>query len=330
MAQSDDPPTAKPRHARRPAQSNRASPRSPQTAKDTTAGGIAVPIHFSHQTIALLLACAIVGFVMYIVVNPGVGRDELSVPLVRGLLSTAIGVLGGYFAGWIKVESKALGLAIQGAGGVALAVITYLFGPGAPNGIAPAFPKAEAKAPTFVDFRSSKNPYVAVADYPTGRPLLSMPLQVSNLAGNSRDLVWEGVDATLMLNGEALPYRGQYVVIHVEGDLAPNWLGRDPAPFAAVSVKSDAPVTRNVMFWPAGSSGPSWQQFVDTLLATPELFEVRLKLTVSGEAKGPRTIDLSCVPDLASEVQPTRKFITEKKRIPGRLGLNCHPKSVSP
>jgi hypothetical protein len=85
--------------------------------------------HRPERYVALGLTIFIVLFCAYIIARPEQDISPNSVVFMRILLSVACGVLGGTIPGFLNVRYDVGGLAIRAAGGLAFAVLVYVFTP---------------------------------------------------------------------------------------------------------------------------------------------------------------------------------------------------------
>lgn len=308
-----------------------ASSNKPRQERVEAAGDVS-PFHSDKwaRRMVLVLGCLVIFFIMYVVINGKVGRDSLGEPLVRGLLSLAFGILGAYFLGEIKFDSKMAGLTLQGAGGVVLAALTFVLAPGSKT---PALlpPLAKLQPITLVDFRSSESPDDTARDYRQSQVVVTAPISIRNVAEPARHLSWDRTSATLTFDGMEVQLEGQYFVRQVKGEKG-NWLGH-PQPVTPVPIQSGDTISKEVLHWQSDSSPKLiWEDFIDRLVKSPLTIAIlEFSVHLDGEEGGERVAIAKCRPNFAPRIPEILSFArSTDNRIPGRITVRCEPPAILP
>jgi hypothetical protein len=264
-----------------------------------------------------LLGVAIVVFVMYVVLNPGLGRDALGSVLVKGLFAIACGLIGGFFSGSLTVRGKVPGLAVRAGGGLALGVLVFFFAPKVADAVLP-----EAGGLSSIDYRSSRPSDTFALGRNEGNLLVTTDVAVDNRSAGP--IVWRSSRATLELGGRKIPFRTLYFTNFVHA--TEPWLGQGPVPAQEVNVPPGEAVHKEVMFIPVRTAGKryGWDDFLGAVTASGGGKPVfRVALSVGGSGAQAEPITLSCVGDVDEFAEILRDYVAKGVVSAPRATLDC-------
>jgi hypothetical protein len=265
----------------------------------------------------VLLGVAIVIFVMYVVLNPALGRDALGSVLVKGLFAIACGLIGGFFSGSLTVRGKVPGLAVRAGGGLALGVLVFFFAPKVAEAVLP-----EAGGVSSIDYRSSRPSDTFALGRNQGNLLVTTDVAVRN--PTATPIVWRGSSATLELGGRQVSFRPLYFTNFVHA--TEPWLGQGPVPAQEVNVPPGQAVHKEVMFIPVRTAQKryGWDDFLGAVTAAGGDRPVfRVTLDVAGSAAPVAPITLSCRGDVDEFADVLRDYVAKGVVSAPRATLDC-------
>ena len=270
-----------------------------------------------ERRVALFVAVAIVGTVLYLVVRNNPFADPNLVIVLRIVLSLACGVLGFSIPGFVEVQYNANGFAIRAFGAAALFVIAY-FGTPHVSALHLANARIQLDAIDLVDLRSEFSGVDHTeSEVANSTPLLTVPLSFRSVEEPAKRAIVEETRAQLSIDGTTINFTwNQFVNMHEEN--YGKWLGIKES-VHPLTVEPGSVVHEEVLHRPTQKM--TWKDVVALFSAKgsgPGIVTVKA-------LSGGSTFERKCEFDLKYWSEQVQSYMQTEKKSPGRITMNCSP-----
>jgi len=270
-----------------------------------------------ERRVALFVAVAIVGTVLYLVVRNKPFADPNLVIALRIVLSLACGVLGFSIPGFVEVQYNVKGFSVRAFGAAALFVIAY-FGTPHVSALHLANARIQLDAIDLVDLRSEFSGIDHTeSEVANSTPFLTIPLSFRSVEEPAKRAIIEETSAQLSINTTTINFKwDQFVNMHEEN--YGKWLGIKESAHP-LTVDHGSLVHEEVLHRPTQQT--TWKDVValfSTESSGPGI--VTVKALSGGSA-----FERKCEFDLKYWSEKVQNYIQTEKKSPGRITMNCKP-----
>jgi hypothetical protein len=269
-----------------------------------------------ERRLSLSAGLIVIAFVLFLVARNEPFADPNLVVEMRIVLSLAISTAGATLPGFLNVRYTLGGFSIRAAGALALFVLTF-FGTPKVESLGLQLPDAQASLGQIraVDFRTEEDPTKTEDQRATGPTVVTIPTLVRSMTEPARKATLTDSSVTFDLGSFHYTSSWRYFV-NMNPEQYGFWL-------AIVEDAHDSTIPAGETFYREILHEPrkpsAWKAFVDALLQSSDK-QIKVVQTIIVDGV---TSSTECHADLEKWRDEVRKFIDDKKVLPGRITIDC-------